>query len=107
MGILTIPRSRSPARMLIRLAGRDERPSHISGANRGELPPADPAIGLRRAAAGPARFFGTSERFSINFQGRYDRLGSRLSAGSLGGVAFEPAPVVRPQSGRVTVVRAG
>jgi hypothetical protein len=36
----------------------------------------------------------------INFQGRYDRLGSRLLAGSLGGVAFEPAPVVGPESGR-------
>jgi hypothetical protein len=47
--------------MLIRLAGRDERQSHISGTNRRELPPADPAIGLRRAAAGPARFFGTSD----------------------------------------------
>jgi hypothetical protein len=38
----------------------------------------------------------TSARFWINFQGRYDRLGSRLLAGSLGGVTFEPAPVVRP-----------
>ena len=38
----------------------------------------------------------TSARFWINFQGRYDRLGSRLLAGSLGGVAFESAPVVRP-----------
>jgi hypothetical protein len=26
----------------------------------------------------------------------YDRLGSRLLAGSLGGVAFEPVPVLRP-----------
>jgi hypothetical protein len=37
----------------------------------------------------------------------YDRLGSRLLAGSLGGVAFESAPVVRPGVRRVTVMRAG
>ncbi len=43
-----------------------------------------------------ARFCGTAGRFWINLPGRHDRLGSRPLAGSLGGVAFEPAPVVRP-----------
>jgi hypothetical protein len=57
--------------------------------------------------AGRARFFGTSERFWINLPGRYDRLGSRPLAGSLGGVASGSAPLVRPKSGRVTMVRAG
>jgi hypothetical protein len=47
-----------------------------------------PACGALRLA----RFFGTSERFWINLQGRYDRLRSRPLAGSLGGVAFESAP---------------
>ena len=44
----------------------------------------------------PAPGDASRPRFWINFQGRYDRLGSRLLAGSLGGVAFESAPVVRP-----------
>ncbi len=47
-----------------------------------------PACGALRLA----RFFGTSERFWINLQGRYDRFRSRPLAGSLEGVAFESAP---------------
>jgi hypothetical protein len=60
-----------------------------------------PACGaLRLARPGPARFFATSGGFWINLPGRYDRLGSRLLAGSLGRVAFESAPSYTP--GRVT-----
>jgi hypothetical protein len=53
------------------------------------------AAGLRRAAAGP--FLRHVRAVLDQLAGAtYDRLGSRLLAGSLGGVAFESAPVVRP-----------
>jgi hypothetical protein len=51
--------------------------------------------GLRRAAAGP--FLRHVRAVLDQLAGAiYDRLGSRLLAGSLGGVAFEPVPVIRP-----------
>jgi hypothetical protein len=53
-----------------------------------------------------ARFFGTSERFWINLQG--DMTGSVPALGGLtGGSSVRVGPVVRPKSGRATVVRAG